>query len=152
MVAPALEAAEELEKEGISLAVVNARFAKPLDAEMILRFARGGAGAAVGVATGSRDSRFGIDSGVRPSPDTGVDATTGAAKRVVITAEEGVVAGGFGSAVRELLDANGCFDVRFLAIGLPIEIYPCGKVEQIKRMYDLDVPGLVKRIRAFYRP
>ena len=152
MVAPALEAAEELEKEGISLAVVNARFAKPLDAEMILRFARGGAEAAVGVATRSRDSRFGIDSGVRPSPDTGVDATTGAAKRVVITAEEGVVAGGFGSAVRELLDANGCFDVRFLAIGLPIEIYPCGKVEQIKRMYDLDVPGLVKRIRAFYRP
>ena len=42
MVAPALEAADELEKEGISLAVVNARFAKPLDEEMILRFARGG--------------------------------------------------------------------------------------------------------------
>jgi 1-deoxy-D-xylulose-5-phosphate synthase len=114
MVAPALEAAEELEKRGISLAVVNARFAKPLDEEMILRFARGGA-------------------------------------RVVITAEEGIVAGGFGSAVRELLDANCCFDVRFLAIGLPVEIYPCGKVEQIKRIYDLDVPGLVKRIRAFYR-
>lgn len=160
MVTPALEAAEELEKGGISLAVVNARFAKPLDEEMILRFARGGAGAAVGVATGwtsasissgSRDPRSGIDSGVRPSPDTGVDAKTGAATRVVITAEEGVVAGGFGSAVRELLDANGCFDVRFLAIGLPVEIYPCGKVEQIKRIYDLDVPGLVERIRAFYR-
>jgi 1-deoxy-D-xylulose-5-phosphate synthase len=115
MVRPALEAAEELEKGGISLAVVNARFAKPLDEEMILRFARGGA-------------------------------------RVVMTAEEGVVAGGFGSAVRELLDANGCFAVRFMAIGLPIEIYPCGKVEQIKRIYDLDVPGLVERIRAFYRP
>jgi len=74
-----------------------------------------------------------------------------AAARVVITAEEGIVAGGFGSAVRELLDANGCFDVRFLAIGLPVEIYPCGKVEQIKRMYDLDAAGLVKRLRKFYK-
>jgi len=117
MVAPALEAAEELEKEGISLAVVNARFAKPLDEEMILRFARGGEGTAA---------------------------------RVVITAEEGVMAGGFGSAVRELLDANGCSDIRFLSIGLPVEIYPCGKVKQIKRMYDLDEAGLVKRIRKFY--
>ena len=118
MVAPALEAAEELEKEGISLAVVNARFAKPLDEEMILRFARGGESTAA---------------------------------RVVITAEEGVVAGGFGSAVRELLDANGCSGIRFLAIGLPVEIYPCGKVEQIKRMYDLDPAGLVKRLRKFYK-
>jgi len=36
MVYPALGAAQRLEKEGISLAVVNARFAKPLDRDMIL--------------------------------------------------------------------------------------------------------------------
>ena len=36
MVYPALEAAEKLQKEGIDLAVVNARFAKPLDEELIL--------------------------------------------------------------------------------------------------------------------
>jgi 1-deoxy-D-xylulose-5-phosphate synthase len=158
MVAPALEAAEELEKEGISLAVVNARFAKPLDSEMILRFAREG----VADPSAGQITAAGAKGIIRPEeadgsgqaeliPGPGENPKTGVAGRIVITAEEGVVAGGFGSAVRELLDANGCFNVRFLAIGLPVEIYPCGKVPQIKRMYDLDVPGLVKRIRAFYR-
>ena len=113
MVAPALEAARELENEGISLAVVDARFVKPLDEEAVLRWAGPG--------------------------------------RVIVTAEEGVVAGGFGSAVRELLDREKRFDVRFLAVGLPLEIYPCGKPEQIKAMYGLDVPGLIKRIREFYK-
>jgi 1-deoxy-D-xylulose-5-phosphate synthase len=114
MAYPALDAALELEKEGISLAVVNARFAKPLDKEMILRYASPG--------------------------------------RAVITAEEGVVAGGFGSAVRELLDGEKKFDIRFKRIGLPLEIYPCGKVEQIKKMFKLDVEGIIDQIREFYNP
>ena len=113
MVAPALEAARELDKEGISLAVMDARFAVPLDEPMIL--GRTGPG------------------------------------RTVITAEEGVVAGGFGSGVRELLDREGRFDIRFLSIGLPVEPYACGKTEEIKRKLRLDSPGLAGRIRAFYR-
>ena len=40
MVTPALEAAARLEADGISTAVVNARFFKPLDQEMILSMAR----------------------------------------------------------------------------------------------------------------
>uniref|UniRef100_A0A7V4JQJ8 1-deoxy-D-xylulose-5-phosphate synthase n=1 Tax=Thermodesulfobacterium geofontis TaxID=1295609 RepID=A0A7V4JQJ8_9BACT len=40
LVYQALKAAEELEKEGISLAVINARFVKPLDEELILEFAK----------------------------------------------------------------------------------------------------------------
>ena len=40
-VAPALEAAQELASSGIEAAVVNARFAKPLDAELIIDLARG---------------------------------------------------------------------------------------------------------------
>ncbi len=112
MVYPALEAAQRLEGEGINMAVVNARFAKPLDKQMILRFAQQG--------------------------------------RVIITAEEGVVAGGFGSAVRELLDREKKFDIRFKRIGLPLEIYPLGKVEQIKKKYLLDGEGLFKQIREFY--
>ncbi|MGA2361968.1 MAG: 1-deoxy-D-xylulose-5-phosphate synthase [Candidatus Aminicenantales bacterium] len=112
MVPPALEAARELEKAGISLAVVNARFAKPLDKELILRYAQPG--------------------------------------RTVITAEEGVLAGGLGSAVRELLDRERRFGLRFLAIGLPIEAYPLGKVEEIRRACGLDAAGLVEKIRSFY--
>jgi 1-deoxy-D-xylulose-5-phosphate synthase len=40
MVHPALEAAAELAADGISVAVLNARFVKPLDAERILELAR----------------------------------------------------------------------------------------------------------------
>ncbi len=112
MVMPALEAAEELEKQGISLKVVNARFAKPLDEELILQHARSGG--------------------------------------TVFTAEEGVIDGGFGSAVRELLDRENRFDLRFKRLGLPVEIYPVGKVDQIKSRYRLDVPGLVSQISDFY--
>lgn len=112
MVYPSLETAQRLELEGIELAVVNARFAKPLDEEMILRFAQPG--------------------------------------KVIITAEEAVTAGGFGSAVRELLDREKRFDVKFKSIGLPLEVYPLGKAEQIKKLYNLDVEGLIKQIREFY--
>ncbi|MGD2245651.1 MAG: 1-deoxy-D-xylulose-5-phosphate synthase [Candidatus Aminicenantes bacterium] len=112
MVYPALKAAKKLEKDGISLAVVNARFAKPLDEEMILRFARKG--------------------------------------RAVITVEEGVTAGGFGSAVRELLDRKKKFNIRFKSLGIPLEIYPLGKTEHIKKKYQLDEKGLFKQIKEFY--
>ena len=65
MVYPALNAARLLSKEGIECSVVNARFAKPLDSELILRLAR---------KTGR-----------------------------LVTVEENTLAGGFGSAVLELL-------------------------------------------------
>jgi 1-deoxy-D-xylulose-5-phosphate synthase len=110
--AEALEAAAALEKDGISLAVVNARFAKPLDREILLRYAQPG--------------------------------------RAVITVEEGVLAGGLGSAVRELLDEEGRFDIRFKALGIPLEIYPVGKAAEIRRRFGLDTAGLIERIKAFY--
>jgi len=40
MVQPALEAAAMMEAEGLSVAVINARFAKPVDHELIVRYAR----------------------------------------------------------------------------------------------------------------
>jgi 1-deoxy-D-xylulose-5-phosphate synthase len=112
MVYPVLEAANLLKEEGIDLAVVNARFAKPLDDELILSYARSG--------------------------------------NVVITVEEGIMTGGFGSAVRELLDRSQIFDVRFKSIGLPDEIYPLGKAEQVRQMFKLDPDGLRQQIRQFY--
>ena len=112
MVKPALEAAERLEREGISMAVVNARFATPLDEEIILKYTRPGG--------------------------------------VIITAEEGVLAGGFGSAVREFLDSERRFDLRFKSIGIPLDIYPVGKAKQIKKTFELDAEGLFKQVRDFY--
>ena len=61
-----LEVADALAADGWSVGVINARFAKPLDAELILdQHARG--------------------------------------KKLVVTLEESVVSGGFGSAVLEAL-------------------------------------------------
>jgi 1-deoxy-D-xylulose-5-phosphate synthase len=113
MVAPALEAANELQKDGISLAVVNARFVKPLDRDMVLRFAEPG--------------------------------------RTIVTLEEGIVDGGAGSAVRELLDREGRFGIRFKSFGLPTSSYPLGKSEEIRAMVGLDVPALVRGIRDFIK-
>jgi 1-deoxy-D-xylulose-5-phosphate synthase len=113
MVFPALEAAKRLEQEGIHLTVVNARFAKPLDEELIRRFVKPGG--------------------------------------TIITAEEGVAVGGFGSAVRELLDRNGFCDVKFKCIGLPLEVYPTGSVSEIKERYNLDEDGLFRQILEYYK-
>ncbi len=112
MVHPALAAAIQLKVDGIDLAVVNARFAKPLDEELILSFAKPG--------------------------------------NVIFTVEEGVTAGGFGSAVREFLDRKKIFNIRFKSIGLPDELYPLGKADQIKKMFKLDPDGLAQQIRQFY--
>lgn len=113
MVYPSLKAARELEKAGISLAVVNARFAKPLDGKMILRFAR----------PGGR----------------------------IVTVEEGVIAGGFGSAVRELVDREGKCSIKFLSIGLPLEVYPHGSTQEIKKKYQLDEEGIYRQVLGFYK-
>lgn len=59
MVYPALEAAEELAGEGIRAAVINARFAKPLDAELITKWARR-CGAAVTAEDGCLIGGFGV--------------------------------------------------------------------------------------------
>ena len=40
MVTPAMEIARSLEQTGLSVAVINARFVKPLDTELICRYAR----------------------------------------------------------------------------------------------------------------
>jgi 1-deoxy-D-xylulose-5-phosphate synthase len=109
---PALEAAKKLEAEGLSLAVADAKFARPLDEDMILRYALPG--------------------------------------RTIFTVEEGVLAGGFGSAVLEFLDQRKKCQVRFKPIGLPAEIYPAGKAGQIRHILRIDPDGLAAQIRDFY--
>jgi 1-deoxy-D-xylulose-5-phosphate synthase len=81
MVRPCLEAAELLEEDGVSTGVVNARFVKPLDEELLRELAE-----SVGH---------------------------------VVTVEEAQRAGGFGSAVAELLQDLGLDGVRLTSIALP---------------------------------
>ena len=115
IVARALEAANALEDGGLSIGVINARFAKPLDRQLILDQARG--------------------------------------KRMLVTFEESVAIGGFGSGVLELLEearlADPAFrDTAVRIIGIPGERFvDHGSVADLRRMLRLDAPGLAAQVR-----
>lgn len=108
MVQSALEAADILAQQGISAGVVNMRFAKPLDRELLLEHAR----------------RYGR----------------------LVTLEEGVLAGGVGSAVLETLNSAGLLEqCRVLTLGIPDEFVPHGDKKLLLRDIQLDVPSIVSR-------
>jgi 1-deoxy-D-xylulose-5-phosphate synthase len=99
-VAQAEQAAKELAEDGIHVAVVNARWAKPLDEELIVR-----------LATGTRH---------------------------VVTVEDHMVAGGFGSAVLELLESRGLLhNVEVRLIGYPDRLIEHGAPSILKELYGL---------------
>jgi 1-deoxy-D-xylulose-5-phosphate synthase len=110
MVHPALSAAEMLAAEGIRLSVVNARFVKPLDRDLILSLA----------------------------------AKTG----VLVTVEENVLQGGFGTAVMELLEEEGLEDVRVLRLGFPDAYVEQGEQSELRSTYGLDAPGIARAVRS----
>jgi 1-deoxy-D-xylulose-5-phosphate synthase len=111
MVCPSIEAAKRLADEGISVSVVNARFVKPLDEEMIVSLAR---------KTGR-----------------------------IITAEEHVLLGGFGSAVLECLDAKGLTGIKTYRIGLPDSFVEHGTQKVLRQKYGLDVDGIYASVKEF---
>ena len=111
----AMEAASLLEDEGWSVGVINARYARPLDRQLILDQARG--------------------------------------KRMVVTFEESVVTGGFGSGVLELVEearlADAAYrDVPVRIVGIPGERFvDHGSVADLRRVLRLDAPGLAAQVR-----
>ena len=107
MVAPALKAAEELAVSGIEAAVVNARFAKPLDRKLILEVAK-------------RTGR-------------------------VVTVEENVLSGGFGSGVVDLLRSSDAGNIRVICLGLPDEFIEHGTQAGLRSMYGLDAEGIARQ-------
>ena len=71
--------------------------------------------------------------------------------RRIITLEEHSVAGGFGSAVAEVLAESGV-NARFLRIGFPpVFAHEVGNQDYIKKCYGLDVDSVVERLREFLR-
>ena len=104
----ALAAAEALAGDGIEATVVNARFAKPLDAERYLALA----------------ARVGR----------------------VLTVEEHVVAGGFGSAVGELFAERGA-KVELEILGVPDEWVDHGAQKIWRKHFGLDAEGIAAAVR-----
>ncbi len=108
----ALQAAAVLEQEGLSLAVIDARFLVPLDRELICAEAQ----------------RTGL----------------------VFTLEENVLAGGFGSAVLELL-AEEQLTPRVCRIGLPHRFIEQGTQQELRALCGIDALGIADQARRFSR-
>jgi len=102
MVYPSIEAAKQLG----NAKVINARFAKPLDKDLILNAAR--------------------------------------SANKIVTVEEGVLDGGFGSAVLELLSEEGV-NKPVERIGFPSKFIEQGKRQELLESYGLTAEGIKKR-------
>jgi 1-deoxy-D-xylulose-5-phosphate synthase len=104
MVGPVLSAAVRLRDDGIRPYVINARFLKPLDEELILTIAE--------------------------------------KTKKIVTVEENVLAGGFGSAVLECLNKAGVSDVTVKRIGVDDEFVEHGSQSILRKKYGLDEEGI----------
>ena len=107
------EAAHVLAKEGISAAVVDARYVKPLDHKLICHWAE----------------------------------KTG---RIVIV-EEHMKAGGFGSAVLEMLEDEGLFHVASLRLGIKDHFVPHGSRAELLAENGLSTDGVAEAARSLYK-
>ena len=114
MVTSAVAAAAKLAEAGISAGVVNMRFAKPLDEELLKEHA----------------AKYGA----------------------IVTLEEGVLAGGVGSAVLESLNTAGLLQhCQVLTLGIPDEFVRHGDRKLLLRDLELDVDSIVRKTAALVK-
>ncbi len=111
MADPCLAASDLLARNGIRAGVVNARFIKPLDENLIRRLAR----------------------------DVGV----------IVTVEDNALAGGFGSAVLEYVNAANLNWVKIFRIGLPDKFIEHGTRPQLLARYGLTGEGIAAVVASF---
>ena len=110
LVPMAQEIAVKLEAEGVSAAVINARFTKPIDTEMLEFYAQT------------------------------VD--------VILTLEDHVLRGGFGSAVLEELSNSG-LATPVVRIGWPDQFIEHGKPEALRAKYGISVDAAIEKLRPY---
>jgi len=115
MVKPAFEAAQDLEKENIDAMVINTRFIKPLDEQLLKDIAL----------------RF----------------------KTIVTLEEGIADGGFGTSVLEKIN-QFCAEKetpKVLNLGLPTDFVPHGSRVELLKKLGLDKDSIVEKTRAFIK-
>ena len=110
MLPEALRLADLLRQEGVSAAIINPRFAKPIDRECVETFGK----------------RCGL----------------------LITLEDHVLAGGFGSAVLETVNELG-LDVPVVRVGWPDAFIEHGKVEALREKYGLTAEAALEKARPY---
>ena len=69
--------------------------------------------------------------------------------KAIITVEENVIAGGFGSAVMERLQSLG-INIPVIPIGLPDQFLPHGAQAFLRQRYGLDVQGIYEKIKQTF--
>ena len=106
------ELAEKLEQQGYSAAVINPRFVKPLDRDMLAAYAK----------------RVGA----------------------IVTFEDHVLMGGFGSAVIEALSEMQV-QVPVVRIGWPDRFIEHGKVEQLRARYGISVEAALEKLAPYLK-
>ncbi|MGG4168623.1 1-deoxy-D-xylulose-5-phosphate synthase [Rossellomorea vietnamensis] len=104
----AMEAAADLEKQGLSVRVVNARFIKPMDENMLKRILE--------------------------------------EEMPVLTIEEAVLQGGFGSGVLEFAQEQGFHDAVIDRIGIPDYFIEHGSVKELLNEIGMTKENIVDRI------
>jgi 1-deoxy-D-xylulose-5-phosphate synthase len=109
---PSLRAAERLADVGIQAAVINSRFLKPLDGNLLCDWAK---------KTGK-----------------------------VLTVEENVLQGGFGSAVLELFQERGLFSIQVKRLGIPDIFVEHGSQALLREKYGIDENGIFKGVREMF--
>lgn len=109
MVYPAMEAARLLAADDITCSVINARFIKPLDENLLIKLAQ--------------------------------------SKKYIITVEENVLAGGFGSAILELLTKNNISINNITCMGLPDKFIPQGSRSELLQDNKLTAEGIAETIK-----
>ncbi|HAM39738.1 MAG: 1-deoxy-D-xylulose-5-phosphate synthase [Elusimicrobia bacterium RIFOXYC2_FULL_34_12] len=110
MVNSALKVSEKFKAEDISCGIVDARFIKPLDVNLIKEIAR--------------------------------------KVKKIVTIEENVISGGYGSAVCELLKDE---DVKIKIIGLPDKFIEHGKQSDIRKKYGLTEDTIYSNIKEWLK-
>ena len=69
--------------------------------------------------------------------------------RLIVTIEEAYLAGGFGSAVMELLEANGLQDqIKIVRMGVPDRIVTHGDAKLLLAKYGLNADGIYEKVRT----
>jgi 1-deoxy-D-xylulose-5-phosphate synthase len=109
---PSLRAAERLADVGIQAAVINSRFLKPLDANLLCDWAK---------RTGK-----------------------------VLTVEENVLQGGFGSAVLELFQEKGLISIQVKRLGIPDIFVEHGPQALLREKYGIDENGIFKGVKEMF--
>jgi 1-deoxy-D-xylulose-5-phosphate synthase len=96
-----------------------------------------------GIETTVVNARF-----VKPL-DAGLLLALARTKRLIVTVEEAYLAGGFGSAVMELLEENGLLDqVKLVRMGIPDRIVTHGDAKLLLAKYGLDTDGIYTRVKS----